>query len=233
MVQSHTVLQSLVTALKESGRLPSATTYSTWELDQDNGQANVKPPVVEITSIDVARSRPHNTDLIDHVTNDDGQEIGYLFRALFEMPVQIDVWTAEGDRYNPKEIGEQIRYALYEYDSAQLGNPLPDPDDPSTPLDGIDHFTLDDGQVANDLSMTPALRRWRQSAEVWFHETINTAAEYGPESPVTTVKSGDGDVIASDDPSEVEQIDVASVTQNGVILYDATPGTESTADDYN
>lgn len=221
MVRPDTALESVVTALKESGRLPDSTTYSIYELDADGGQANLRPPIVEITTTDVVRSDPHNTDLTGMATDNNGNEIGYIFTAKFEMPFEIDVWTAEGGSYDPHEIGEHVRYALYQYDDQQYGDPLPDPDAPDTTLGEVEKFMMGDGQVRNDLSMTPALRRWRQTGEVWFHETVNTAVEYGATDYIARVYSGDGDIIASEDANDIEAMETAHV-DGARIEFDAT-----------
>lgn len=187
MVRPDTVLNGVKEAIKISDRLPRSTTYSIYEVDQDGNQANLKPPIVELTTTDVPRSSVHNTDLVDYATDEQGNEIGRIYNAKFEMPFQIDVWCAEGHTHDPYDLGSRVRRALYQYDDQQRGDPLPDPDDSSVPLDGVEKFMLNDGGVRNDLSMTPALRRWRQQGEVWFHETVNTAAEYGAEPYVATV----------------------------------------------
>jgi hypothetical protein len=215
MPRPDTVLKSVKTAIKESDRLPDATSYSTFELDTDGGQSNVRPPVVEITIVDTIRSRPHNTDFVEYIEDDNGNHIGRIYDAKFEMPIQIDVWTAEGDKYDPYEIGEEVRRALYRHDSYMAGDPLPDPSDPSQLLGGIDRFTVDDGRVANDLSMTPALRRWRQTGEVWFRETVEVTADNDYVKTVESPKPG-----TSEAGNEIE------------IVFDVTPATESAADEY-
>lgn len=214
MVRPDTVLKSVKTAIKESGRLPDSTSYSTFEIDADGGQADVRPPVVEITIIDTVRSRPHNTDFVGTITDDSGNDIGRVYRALFEMNIQIDVWTAEGDKYNAHEIGQEVRRALYFHDEYVTADPLPDPDDPSQAVGGIDYFTVGDGSVENDLSMTPALRRWRQTAEVWFSEQVSTDETY-----ITTVEKPT--------PGGAE-----AGTEGVEVVFDATPTEESTADQY-
>lgn len=207
MVRPDTALNAIATALKESGRLPEATTYSVYEIDSDGSQANLRPPIVEITTNDVVRSNSHNTDLVDYATDDNGNDIGRIYEARFEMPVQIDVWTAEQGEYDPYEIGQAVRYALYQYDTQQRGDPLPDPTDPTQTVPEVSRFMMGDGGVRNDLSMTPALRRWRQSAEMWFHETVNTAEEYGADDHIAQVVTGDGTVIASENESDVKALD--------------------------
>lgn len=218
MARPDTVLRSIKTALQESDRLPDPVSYSTFELDQDGGQSNVRPPVVEITVINSVRSQPHNTDFVDYATDGSGNHIGRIYHALFEMDVQIDVWTAEGGQYNPHDIGEDVRRSLYRHDTHQYGETLPDPETPSSALESVDYFTVDDGSVENDLTMTPALRRWRQTAEVWFHEEINTATEYGAEDYVVNV-------VSPSDGSFEAGTDVA-------IVFDATSSEESTADQH-
>lgn len=218
MTDAHTVLDALKTTVDESDRLPQSTTYSTWEVDQDGGQADLRPPIVEFTIIDTVRSTPHNTDFVEFATDQSGNHIGRIYNALFEMSVQIDVWTAEGDRYDPYELGEAVRRAIYRHDAYGLDEPLPDPSDPSQDLGDVDRVTVGDGNVANDLTMTPALRRWRQTVDVWFHETVNTAEEYGEQDYIVDVVTpSDGDMESGTD---VE------------IVYDATPSTESTTDQY-
>lgn len=203
MVRPRVVLNSIKTALQESGRLPDTVSYATFELDSEGGQSNVRPPVVEITPIDIIRNNDHHTDFHRYATDDDDNEIGYIYRVQYNMVVQIDVWTAEGDPYDPNVIGEEIRRVLAQYDAYQMGSvsnsylpvdtELPDPDDPSSSLDGIGKFFLGDGSVANDLTMTPALRRWRQEAEVWFYEELNTVEEYGEVPSIEAVDSPDSD----------------------------------------
>lgn len=218
MVRPQTVRRSVKEAIKSSDRLPNETTYATFELDQTGGQSNVRPPAVEIQTIDAIRVRPHNSDLHAMATDANGNEIGYIFRAQFEMELEIDVWTREGAGYDPDEIGHELRFALYEYDNTQLANPLPDPDNPSETLSDVSHFFLNEGAVADDLTMTPALRRWRQTADVWFYEEIDTSQEYGEQDFIADVTTPeDGDMVGG------------SVVD---VLFDATPSIESEADNF-
>lgn len=217
MTDPSTILDSIRYALENSGRLPRRTSYATFEVDAEGGQSNVRLPLVEITAPDVVRNNPNHTDFKWHATDSNGNQIGYVYHARFEMDVEIDVWTVEGDGFDPQELGESVRRTLYQYDSKQLGNWLPTPDG-SGELRDVRHFSLSDGGVRPDLAMTPALRRWRQTGEVWFREVVDTSEEYGSEDYITTVNGpADGDMTAG---SEVE------------IIFDATPSTESTADNY-
>lgn len=216
MVRPETALNGVVTALKESDRLPSATTYSVYEIDSDGAQANLRPPIVEVTTTDTVRSNTHNTQFVDTATDNDGNDIGRIYEAQFDMQFQIDVWTAEQGDWDPYELGQSVRYALYQYDAQQRGDPLPDPDDPTQQLPEVSRMELSDGGVRNDLSMTPALRRWRQTGELWFHETVNTAEEYGADPHVAQVVTGDGTVISSEDESDVDALSPSS--SDGVVI---------------
>lgn len=216
MARPDEVLQSVKHAIDTSGRLPDVTSYATFEMDTDGGQSDVRPPVVELTVNGVIRNNPNNTDLHHYATDSNGNQIGYVFRAQFDMEIVIDVWTAEGDGYSPDEIGREIRNALYQYDDKQLGKNLPDPN--GGIMKDVTHFNLGNGSVENDLTMTPALRRWRQTADVWFHEEIDTSEEYGAEDYVV-------DVIVPEDGKMEAGTDVE-------IIFDATPNTESAADQY-
>lgn len=217
MVAPDTVLRSIKEAVKSSGRLPDRTSYAVFELDMDGGQANVRPPIVEITTVDTIRSTTNNTDFVGYATDNAGNDIGYIYRAGFEMPVQIDLLTAEGDAYDPNELGRELRLALYRYEDRQYDDDLPDPDS-SGPLDDVTGFGIDSGNSVPDLDMTPALRRWRQSATVTFEEIIDTSIEYEGLDYIDTVHTPeDGDVSGG---TTVE------------IAFDATPNTTSPADNY-
>lgn len=222
MARPDTVLDAIVEAIRTSGRpeIPSSTSYATFQLDTDGGQANVSPPVIEVTPIGAVRNDPHNTALVGHSTDDNGNKIGYIFEAPFDMEFQLDVWTAEGDGHDPDDIGRGVRFALYEYDGTFDAGPypktLPDPD--GGVVDDIGHLSIDEGSPEPDLTMTPALRRWRTLGSCRFVERVDTAQEYGAEDYVTTVTSpGDGDLSGGTDVD---------------IVFDATPSSESTADTY-
>lgn len=217
MATPDTVLRSVKEAIKSSGRLPRETSYAIFELDMDGGQANVRPPVVEITTVDTIRSTAMNTDFVGYATDNAGNDIGYIYRAGFEMPVQIDVLTAEGDPYDPNELGTELRRALYRYEDRQYDDGLPDPDS-SGVLEDVTGVTIDSGSPVPDLDMTPALRRWRQSVTVTFEEVIDTSSEYEELDYIDTVHTpGDDDVSGG---STVE------------ITFDATPSQTSPADSY-
>lgn len=217
MVTPQTVLRSVKEAIKSSDRLPKSTSYAVFELDFDGGQADVGTPVVELTSVDTLRSNSVNTDFVGYSQDGSGNDHGIIYRAGFQMPITINVITAEGDGHDPKEIGNEIRLALYQYEDRQEGAALPDPDS-SGSLSNITHFELSPAEPNNDLTMTYAMRGWQQSAQVWFEEVIDTAKEYGAKEHVSVVKTPQaGDGVGGTD------IDV---------VFDVTASESSPADDH-
>jgi len=217
MAGPGTVLRSIKEAIKDSDRLPSATSYGTFELDFQGGQANVRPPVVEITTVDVIRSDTVNTDFVGYSQDENGNDIGRIYRAGFEMPVEVRIVTAEGGDYDPVDMGGKVRLALYRYEDRQEHDPLPDPDGTGILAD-VTHFELGDGGTDDDFGMTPALRGWRQEIDVWFEEVIDTAEEYGEEDYVVTV----------DSPKAGEEEAGTTIA----IVYDVSPNQASEADEY-
>lgn len=216
MASPDVILRSIKDAIKESGRLPKSTTYATFELDPEGGQADVYPPVVEITPTNMARSTSMNTDLIGYSKDGSGNHIGQIYRAVFQMEIQISVMTAESDVYNPVEMRRSIQKALYEYENRQFDRLFPDPDASGT-LGDITMFEMVSGEPNNDFTMSPTLRGSILGATVWFRDTIDTAAEYGKQEFVKTVHlPEDGD--ASGD----------GIT----ITFDSTPSYTSPADNY-
>lgn len=217
MVFPDTVLRSVKEAIKSSERLPSSTTYAVFELDFQGGQSNVRPPVVEITTVDTIRSTSMNTDFTGYATDSDDNHIGRIYRAGFEMPIEINVITAEGDGHDPSEIANEIRFALYQYEDRNEGTALPDPDTSGT-IDDVTRFQLDAEEPSNNLNMTHTLRGRQEAATVWFEEVIDTSQEYGAKDYVDTVNV----------PSAGEWVDGSSID----IIFDASPNTTSAADSY-
>jgi len=208
------VLRSIKTALVESQQLPASTTIVTTEIDDEGAQSALRPPAVEITPQQMERYTSHNTNFKRYIRDENGNEIGLLFRTTFELPVQIDALVAEGDGFDERALGEQIRQVLYQYDGRMLNEPLPDPDDPTQAADKIRRFDLGSGNQVNDLTMTPALRQWRTTGTVVFTEEVDTTDLSGSASFITEVRSGDGSVIASQDESQVEAMSVSQVVDD-------------------
>lgn len=181
MAYPQTVLESLAKALHESGRLPDETTYATLEIDPEGKQANVTPPVVEITVETLQRETNRNTELVNYETDSNGNHIGKIYRSSFILLVRFDCWSADGDSYDSRDMGNQLRDALALYDSRKMGETLPHPDSGKNTLDDVWNVAVGETSRPNDLSMTPALRRTRTLVECRFSDEYSSTDYYGPQ----------------------------------------------------
>ena len=180
MVEAQIILESVATALHDSGRLPDATTYATLEIDAEGAQANIEPPVVEITMQDLDRDTRSNTEFVGYETDANGNRIGRRYESWFQLRAQLDCLSADGSSYDARDMGQQLREALRRYDTHQLGRPLPDPENPSNGLRSVRTVEVGEETRANDLSMTPALRRTRTMLECWFKDEYSSVDYEGP-----------------------------------------------------
>lgn len=180
MVDAQTVLESVATALHDSDRLPDETTYATLELDPGGAQADVQPPVVELTLQELARDTTSNTEFVGYETDSNGNRIGRRYQSWFRLQVQLDCLSADGSEYDAREMGQQVREALRRYDTRQLGRPLPNPDGSGGNLYAVRTVAVENSSRPNDLSMTPTLRRTRTNLSCWFKDEYSSVDYDGP-----------------------------------------------------
>lgn len=179
MVTPLEALNRLKYGLEQSGELPDSVTYIVQEADFDGTNANLKLPVIQLTPVTSARITDFNTDQVSVVEDDNGNAIGRRFHAEYQMTIQIDVLTVDGrtrDDESIQSLSDSIRRALYQYDSAGIDNPVPDKNGKAT--DSIWRFVSNQGQRADDESMNPTLRRWRQDVDLWSYEEFTTTEDY-------------------------------------------------------
>jgi len=219
MTTPNDILEGIAVALHNSGNLPSSTTYVTRQVDMDGAQAGLQMPIVELETQNSVRNSTYNTDLSGYATDDGGNRIGYIFRTRFDMTVAINVYTAEGGGYDPDDIGQSIRRALLKYDSHQMGSRWLDnhlPDGNGGTLDEVEYFYVGDGENNDDITTTPALRRWQQTIDLHYYDEINTAQEYGPEDFIksvditTDVDDSGSSTVADDGDLLIEYVHVDS-----------------------
>ncbi len=213
MTTPQDVLEGIAVALHNSGNLPSDTTYVTRQVDMDGRQAGLQMPIVEMEVQNTVRNTQFNTDLVGYATDDDGNRIGYIFRTRFEMTVAVNIYTAEGGGNDPDSLGHSLRRALLKYDSYQMGsrhhnNTLPDGN--GGELTEVTQFVVGNGENNDDITTTPALRRWQQTINLRFYDEINTAQEYGPEDFVKSV----------DISTEVEEDGSSAIADDGDFLME-------------
>ena len=190
MAHPGTVLEAVGRSIKNDPTIGDSVAVLTHEVGDSD--ADVPLPAVVLQTVSAIRADRWNTDLVGYETDANGNHIGRIFDAVFEMRLQIDVWVADSMDIDVETLAHHIRKALYRHDAHQLGEPFEAPD--GSPMDDITHFCLANGERTDDLTMNDDLRRFTQEADVHFYERINTAEKYGAEDYIATVNTpSDGD----------------------------------------
>ncbi|AGM11346.1 hypothetical protein M199_gp016 [Halogranum tailed virus 1] len=166
------ILYHVRDALKASGELPSSTSYIVQEHDGGGIEGNLKLPVVQITPVTSVNLNEFNTDLSGYVTDENGNEVGRIYHAEYQMTVQIDVITVDRRTSEDEQIEQlstNLRNALYWYDSAGPSRQL---------AESVWKFSVEDGERVDDTTTTPTMRRWRQDVDLWTYEEFDTTEDY-------------------------------------------------------
>jgi hypothetical protein len=161
------VIEAVVDAVKSSGRLPDRTNYVGYEPNIDT--ESIKLPLLEVVTVTSARIAEHNTDEVGTITDDEGNEVGRVFDALYQLTIEVNVWTAQGSKHDPNVLGDSVYTALYDYDSAGPSKEL---------ADDVWRVRLGDGGPDEDFTTSPTLRRWSQEVDIWAYETFTTDEDY-------------------------------------------------------
>lgn len=172
MATPHEILTTVRDTLDNSASVPDSVNYLVAEYDASGEDANVSLPVVQLTAVGVVNLNEFNTDLVGYVTDSNGNQVGRRYHSEYQMEVQVDVMTVDGRTEANESIEpltKAVRNELYKYDSAGPDNTL-DPD--------VWRFHVDDAERADNLSTTPAIRRWRQDLSCWSHEVFETTEDY-------------------------------------------------------
>jgi hypothetical protein len=169
-------LETVARAVADSGELPSEMSLLLQEADLSSEDANVDLPLMEMEISEVDNVTVNNSDLVGFVTDDNGNRTGRIYYAEYEMTITIDLWTTANGGYDPDDLGERLRTALYPYLSRGPQKPFFDADG------GVDEqitfFDFGIGQRADDLLRTPTARLWSQEVELWGCEEFRTDEEY-------------------------------------------------------
>lgn len=166
MARPDEIIDALIYQLEASDVVSSDVTYLNEEVDSTGKNADVFLPVIEIQEADVTWLSEFNTDRVDIEFTDDFAE--EVYRAEYELILQLDVWVADTSKWSPDEIGEDARRVLYQYESAGLSKTLVDRE--GNLLPEIWKFSLTDAGRPDDLSGTFSVRKWRQEIEIWAYE---------------------------------------------------------------
>lgn len=176
MVSPKDSLQAVARAVAESGELPNDMGVVMQEADPQSENADIDLPALEFRIDSMDNVIVHNTDFVGYSTDSNGNHIGRLYESEYEMTILIDIWTTPNDGYDPDELGERLRNALYPYSS--YGPDESFLDEESAPIDDITYFTLDSGERTDDLLRTPSVRKWSQEVDLWAYEEFNTEEDY-------------------------------------------------------
>jgi len=151
--------------------LPSEQ-YIAQEASIEGEDAHVSLPLVETTAVSTVRATRHNTDFVNYVTDGDGNHVGRIFDATFEMTFQIAVWTVRGTDNDPEGLMSQIRETLRVHED--VGPREPFLDGSGDVVDAVEHFQLIDSEPSNDFGYSPNLHQVLQEAEIWWRDRIET-----------------------------------------------------------
>lgn len=197
MTSPRESLEAVKRAIDSAGRLPEEISYLLHEADAAGQDSDVSLPLIEIQPLTSERVNPNNTDFVGFTTDDAGNHTGRIYRSQYELSAQIDVWTAQGGRYSPDDLGEAVRRSLYQH--ASHGPDKPFRDENEQVIDSMFRFELGDGERADDLVQTPTLRRWRQDVVIWAYEEFKTTEDY---------------IVSVDYPSDLHDSDGDNVIEN-------------------
>lgn len=187
MVSPRGSMEAVARAVANSDKLPSDMSLLLHEADTSADDADADLPLLEIQPVEVEHVVVSNTDLVGYVTDNNGNRIGRLFSSEYEMTISIDIWTTSDGGYDPDELGNRLREALYPHSS--YGPQEPFFDEERSPIDQITYFRLGSGERTDDLIQTPSVRRWSQEVELWACEEFQTNEDYI--GTVTYPSSGD------------------------------------------
>lgn len=194
MVHPNEILESLRVACNQADVLSEDITYSTVELDAQNEHANVPLPIVEFVVDYIDREETRNTEKIGTELDDDGNEIGYIYQSWFTMGVDANVLTASRGAGNHREIDQDLRNVLYQFDDHGMQRRPPNPDNPSETLNGISHFAVSQIQSAHDFTKNPTLRARQIDLTISYVHTYYTTDIFGAYDYVEDVEKPTIDV---------------------------------------
>lgn len=191
-------MESVARAVANSGQLPDDMSLLLHEADTSSEDADVDLPLLEIQPTEIEHVVVNNTDLVGFVTDNEGNRTGRIYYSEYEMEMTLDIWTTKNDGYDPDDLGEELRDALYPYSSYGPQQPFLDED--GVPIDQITYFRLGSAERVDDLIQTPTVRRWSQEVELWGCEEFRTDEDY-----ITTVDyPSDGSYNDSDGDGTVD-----------------------------
>jgi len=173
--------------------MPSQLTYATVELDADGNHSTVSLPFIEFTFDAFERDRSHNTDRVGETQAKDGSQSGYVYEEWYDARIVASVETVPQLDYTHRDLAERLRKSLYRYDVHGPGHALPDPEHPTTSLNGVSEFAVDTVTPTNDFGSSPSRRAQSVEIDVGFEHQYTSAElgiEYGVLRDITVSEGG-------------------------------------------
>lgn len=170
MVRPQEIVDAVVYTLQQSDDLPDETNFLGFEPDIENQPINL--PLIEVSTGVQTDLSEMNTDFVSFIEDGDGNQVGRVYETLYTIEITVAAWTAAGSRYDPREIGNYVRDALYQHDTAGPDKPLTKSD--GSTVDEVWRFIVESGEQTDDFSTSPTLRRWEQRLVVSASEQYTT-----------------------------------------------------------
>jgi hypothetical protein len=195
MATPQDVLDGLVEALKQSP-YPGGS-FQTRDLDASGADNRLEQPVTVVKTLATPRLTQWDSDLEGVAIDENGNKLGLVYAAYWDIQVVIHVVVAVGnDNFDARDVGFELQQALMPFDGQNLQRPLPDGS--GGDLDDVAPLTIGEGEPDDDLG-GPGVRRWRQEISTSFEaQTVQTS------SPTVS------DIVVNDpDAAIVEDVDRA------------------------
>jgi hypothetical protein len=178
MVDHRETIEIIANTLKRNTKIPDDLSYLPHEADTSGSDADVATPVLVLQAISNQRDDPSNDNFVGYITNDNDEQVGYIYESKWEMNLQMDVWTAAGSDADPDTYGKFVREVLYTYDTRGPDKTFRDED--GKPIDQIYDFMLTSRSRDDSFVETQSIRRWRQEATVRGAERLTVPAQEPP-----------------------------------------------------
>lgn len=179
MVRPQGIIDGVLYALQRSDNLPDNTNFVGYTPDIDSEA--IKLPLIEVSPGPQEKISVSNSEFVRFRTDSDGNDIGKVYEACYNIEITVAAWTAQGSKYSPREMGNIVRDELYRYETAGPNQKLLDPEDDST-IDEVWNFAMQQGEQTDDLNTSPTLRRWQQQVLISASEQYITDADDAPTS---------------------------------------------------
>lgn len=179
MVRPKELVEAVLFTLQQSDDLPEEANFVGYEPDIDS--ESIKLPLVEVSMGTQLEVNESNTDFVGFRTDDNGNDIGRIYETLYTQELTVAVWTAQGSKYSPRDMGDTVRDELYAHETAGPDQPLRHPED-GRRLDEVWRFWITEGAHTDDLGTSPTLRRWEETIQISASEQYVTDADQPPTS---------------------------------------------------